>query len=950
VQLILSHTNADFDALGSMVGAGKLFPEARLVLTGSQDQNVREFLTLHEEFLDLLPAKAVDPATVSRVIVVETQSSRRLGDLASLVLDPRIEVLVYDHHVGVESDIPARERHVEALGAATTLFVRELRARGITPTPLEATTMLLGIYEDTGSFTFSATTPEDLTAAAWLIEVGANLDLVSRFVNRALSPEQRGLLNELLAHTEYLDVNGVPVAIARSEAGPYISELALLAHKLSELENVPLVFVLARMADSVYVVGRARSEAVNVGEVMAELGGGGHSRAASAVIRAVDVEEARRRLLEVLAPRVRREPVAREIMSVPARTISVDATVDEAQRRMVRYGHSGLSVVDDGRLVGVITRRDADKARHHHLSHAPVKGFMTRKVVTAGPDTPLSEMERRMIERDVGRLPVVEDGRVVGVVTRRDLLRWHCGSDYAGPGVPATSNDVIRRLEERLPRRLQAVLRELAAIVERFGHRETEGEAPRVQEQGESIVSVTMLEPLVPDQRTDRGLGASVPGSAGVPPAWSDAGAGELRFGRDSGQQRGPGPGPALPARASRAAGPAPELYLVGGFVRDLLLDVQNLDVDLVVVGDATRFAAEVARVMDGKLKGHHRFATATVTLPDGLKLDFSTARSEAYGQPGALPEVEASSIEDDLKRRDFSINAMAIRVDADRFGQLLDPFGGRTDLERGVLRVLHNLSFIEDPTRIFRAVRFETRYGFRMDDHTEALAHHALERGGLGHISPERLRAEFQLLFREPNPLGGLLRIEELGILAWLAPDLVLRPERLERVEGALAWIGRHAKERPERTVVYLAALLADLGSRRAAAIAGERLRLSEPKRELLALCLERVPPAVEALSQEKLRPHEIYRVLRGLPVEALALIRVWSQEPEIDARLDLFLSNLRCTRLAITGDDLRALGIAPGPEMGEVLRRTLDARLDGEVDGREAELAYALHLAGQG
>jgi tRNA nucleotidyltransferase (CCA-adding enzyme) len=884
VQLILSHTNADFDALGSMVGAGKLFPEARLVLTGSQDLNVREFLTLHEEFLDLLPARQVDPSTVDRVIVVETQSARRLGELAGLVQDPRVEVILYDHHVGVESDIPARERHVEAVGAATTLLARELRKRNLTPSPLEATTMLLGIYEDTGSFTFSATTPEDLTAAAWLLESGAKMDQVARFVNRALSPEQRGLLNELLAHTEYLNVNGVQVAIALSQEGPYVSELALLAHKLSELENAPLVFVLARMGDSVYVVGRARSEAVHVGAVMGELGGGGHSRAASAVIRGVDVAEARRRLLAVLAPRLRREPIAREIMSVPARTITADATISEALRRMVRYGHSGLSVVEDGQLVGVITRRDADKARHHQLAHAPVKGFMTRQVVTAAPDTPLSEMERRMIERDVGRLPVVEKDRVVGVVTRGDLLRWRCGSDYAGTGVPVSPNDVIRRLEERLPQPIQQVLRALAAIAERFDGRESPTEAP--------------------------GTAAQI--------------------------------GP-----VSRSAGHEPlGLYLVGGFVRDLLLDVQNLDVDLVVVGDATRFAAEVSRVMGGRPKGHHRFATATVTLPDGLKLDFSTARSEAYGQPGALPEVEASSIEDDLRRRDFTINAMAIGVNADRFGQLLDPFGGRGDLERGVVRVLHNLSFIEDPTRLLRAIRFENRYGFRMDAHTEALAHHALSTGALGHISPERLRAEFQLLFREPNPLGCLLRLQELGILGWLAPDLVLCTERLERVEGALAWIGRHARERPERTVVYLAVLLADLGPERASAVAGERLRLSEPKRELLALCLERVPAAVAALSQPELRPHEVYRALHGLPLEALALIRIWSHEPEIDERLNQYLSSLRGTRLSITGDDLRAQGVAPGPQMGEALRRTLDARLDGEVAGREAELAYALNM----
>jgi tRNA nucleotidyltransferase (CCA-adding enzyme) len=909
VQLILSHINTDFDSLGAMVGAGKLYPQARMVLTGGQDRNVRDFLTLHDEFLDLMPAREVDPTVVTRVIVVETQSSRRLGEMADLVHDPRVEVILYDHHVGAECDIPARERHIAPVGAATTLLVRELRARasGIDGTastgsesngaasaqpapltPLEATTMLLGIYEDTGSLTFSATTPEDLEAAAWLLRAGANLDVVSRFVNRALTPEQRRLLNELLRDTEYLEINGVGVAIARSEAGPFVNELALLAHKLSELENVPLVFVLARMGEAIYVVGRARSDAAHVGEVLAALGGGGHSRAASAVCRGGDVATVRTRLLAALSGRVRREPVAREIMSVPARTVSPDATIAEARRQMLRYGHSGLSVVDDGRLVGVITRRDVDKARHHRLAHAPVKGFMTRQVVTATPGMPLSDMERRMIERDVGRLPVVEAGHIVGVVTRRDLLRARCGGDYAGAGVPVDPDDIARRLEERLPRRVQEVLHEVGEMA-----RHSVAEASH----------------------------------------------------------------PVAPRRL--------EVYLVGGFVRDLLLDVQNLDVDLVVEGDATRFAAEVARRMGGKLKGHHRFATATVTLPDGVKLDFSTARSESYGQPGALPDVEASSIEDDLKRRDFTINAMAIRINPERFGELLDPFQGRADLERGFVRVLHNLSFVEDPTRIFRAVRFEARYGFHMDEHTEGLARHALAAGALEQISPERRRAEFNLLLREPNPVGGLRRITELGILDWLSPGLQLCTERLERVEGALAWTARHAGGAPasrkvegaagrslvalDRTVVYLAVLLADLGPRRAATVAEEKLRLSEPKRELLALCLERLPRTVEVLSHETPRPHEIYRALQGLPPEVLALARIWRRDLALDGQLELFLSRLRDERLEITGDDLRALGIPPGPEMGEALRRTLNARLDGEVAGREAELACALRMLGR-
>jgi len=232
------------------------------------------------------------------------------------------------------------------------------------------------------------------------------------------------------------------------------------------------------------------------------------------------------------------------------------------------------------------------------------------------------------------------------------------------------------------------------------------------------------------------------------------------------------------------------------------------------------------------------------------------------------------------------------------------------------------------------------------MDAHTEALARHALADHVLGRVTPERLQGELNRLFREPNPLGGLRRIAELGILDWLSPGLQLQPERLERVEGALAWTTRHSGEHLDRTVIYLAVLLADLGPDPARAIAQERLRLSEPRLELLALCLERLPGVIERLSAVEIRPHETYRALYDLPIEAIPLLRIWSRQPLLEERLEQFLSRLRHQRLEITGDDLRAHGVPPGPRMGEALRRTLHARLDGEVAGREAELTYALKL----
>jgi tRNA nucleotidyltransferase (CCA-adding enzyme) len=858
MEIIASHINADFDALGSMVGARLLYPQARLVLAGSQDRNVREFLTLHAEFLGACTPREIDLDAVTRLIVVETQVGRRLGELAVLLERPEVDVVLYDHHPSAEPDIVARERHVRDTGAATTLLVEEIRARHLPIRPMEATVMLLGIYEDTGSLSFPGTTPEDVEAAAFLLRAGGRLEVVSEFIHRALTPEQRHLLNRLLAATEYVTVNGVPLALAVSPEGPYVSELALLAHKLADLENVGALFVLARMEEAIYVVGRARSDAVDVGEVFTALGGGGHARAASAVLKGVDIAGARKRLIDALEGRVSREPAAREVMSVPARVVSPEATVAQARRLMLRYGHSGLSVVEGDALVGIITRRDVDKARHHRLAHAPVKGFMTRDVVTASPGMPVSELEALMIEHDVGRLPVVEHGQVIGVVTRTDLLRALHGARYAEGYRPWGTAQAEQLLSERLPARIQKLLAEI-------------GEA---------------------------------------------------------------------------ASGQGIEAFVVGGFVRDLLLGVENLDVDVLVDRDAALLAGEITRRLGGKIKGHHQFATATITLADGQKIDITTARSEVYEQLGALPEVEPTSIQADLYRRDFSINAMAIQINPERFGRLLDPYGGRRDLERRVVRVLHNLSFLEDPTRIFRAARFEGRYGFHMDRHTEELARSAVEAGALGSISGERLRREFFLQFAEPNPLGGLRRIASIGVLEWLCPGLTLDTGLLERAAGALDGIARRAGERVDRRVVYLAALVAPIGPERAEPLLRRRLRIPDPKVSVIMMTLCRADGVLEKLLAPELRASEVYAALDGLPLETIAFLLARSREPIVEARLSLYLTRLRHVTTAITGADLIALGYRPGPTFGAALRAVLAARLDGAVHTREEELALAVAI----
>lgn len=854
MDVIVSHVNADSDSLGAAVGASLLYPGSAPVLPGGEGVTVREFLALHRDALGVRTAAEIDPETITRVVVVDTPSRRRLGPAAEWLDLPDVEVHLYDHHLDATPSIRAHHQRLEPWGSTCSIIAHELRDRKIALTPIQATALLLGIYEDTGRLTFAGTRPEDLEAAAWLMRAGADLGVVERFTQRTLTPEQRTLLQQVLDSMEVHEVSGTQVAVACAPPGPYVEDGAVVASVLLESGEADAAFLVVEMEQVVYVIGRSRSDTVDVGGVVRALGGGGHRRAASAQVRGRSVQQVRAELLAALAPHVAPERTAREIMSYPVRTVSPDATVGEVRRRMIRYGHSGLLVMEDGRIEGIATRRDVDKARHHKLEHAPIRGFMTRHVRTVGPATPLSELEEQMIQHGIGRLPVVEGGHVIGIVTRTDVLRALHGSRYVRGLRKPEREAVSQLLRERLPASVQRVLEDVGELASREDAR----------------------------------------------------------------------------------------VYVVGGFVRDLLMDVRNLDLDLLVEPDGVELARLYARRQGGRFRDK-RFGTASVTLPDGRLVEFATARTESYPRPGALPEVEPSSVIDDLRRRDFTINAMAISLLPDRFGRLLDPFRGRADLEARRIRVLHNLSFTEDPTRLFRAVRFENRFHFRMDRHTEDLARHGVEEGILGHISPERLRAQLFTTFREPRVLGALLRLRELGVFEWLAPGLKLDERLLQAVPGALEWWNKHAAPPADLRLVYLAAVLAPLGTDTAAATAERRLRLVPAHLKTVREAISALGRRDELLPQPA-KPSVITAALRPLSPEALVLLLAGTAAEEARREiLERYATRWRDTKLEITGEDLKARGHRAGPSLGAALSATLDAKLDGEVSGYEPELAFA-------
>ncbi len=395
----------------------------------------------------------------------------------------------------------------------------------------------------------------------------------------------------------------------------------------------------------------------------------------------------------------------------------------------------------------------------------------------------------------------------------------------------------------------------------------------------------------------------------------------------------------ALPAmdRVLPALDGLPPTYLVGGAVRDLLRGAVVKDLDLAVVGSADASARELAQRLGGEVEGHERFGTATLRVAGDLSLDLATARRERYRRPGALPEVEPASIEQDLGRRDFTVNAMAVALSADERGRLHDPYRGAEDLEAGAIRVLHRHSFVDDPTRLLRAVRYEARLGFTMDRDTEALGRTAAADRAPETVSGTRIGTELLQLLAEERLRPALARLAGLGLDRALHPALAVDADLAGAAAGAAPAAGA------DRALAALAALLAGALDALTGWLAS--LDLGAPRRDRVAGAARSAGPIAAALNANpRLPDSELRRLLALEPPEALALALALGAPAEPVSR---YLRDLRAVGLDIGGDDLVAAGIEPSPALGRALAETLRRKLDGEVSGREEELRLALALA---
>ena len=909
MHVIVCHQLADFDALGAAVGLTRLQVGAKIVLAGGTVGAVSKFLALHRDELAIAERRSIDPNTIRTLSVVDTQKRDRLGILANWLDLPQLEAIeIYDHHLGVDCDIPTARLFVESVGAISTAIVEQLAAAGCQPTPLEATVLALGIHADTGSLTFEHTTLRDARALTRALEWGANLQAIREYVEPGLSPIQQEVLQQALQQLQQQEIQGHIVTWVEVETAEFVADLASVAGRLLELTEGDALLFGHRFwrsgRERFAIVARSRIPQTDLNRLLAPQGGGGHAQAAAVSLpRDAVGADIFQQVLHDFKAQIPHPPIARDLMSAPVRTIRPETTIADAQRLLLRYGHSGLSVVDDrDALAGIISRRDLDIALHHGFGHARVKGYMSRNLKTITPTTPLHEIERLMVTHDVGRLPVLDGDRLVGIVTRTDVLREVYREQAILPqgerGVEAAApvaSCLLPQLRDRLPERLWQLLTRIA---------------------GEAHV---------------RG--------------W--------------------------------------HLYLVGGGVRDLLLAPPEAplalqDIDLVVDGfdRAAEVGAgvELAKTLqadypEARLEIHGEFQTAALSWPAAspfgpLLVDIATARTEFYPYPAANPEVEASSIRQDLYRRDFTVNALALCLTAPKAGTLLDFFGGLLDLKSRQIRVLHANSFIEDPTRIYRAVRFAVRLNFEIEPQTEAFIRYAIDSGvyetyrqrsGQAPALQTRLKAELKYILQATYWLGALQCLGQLGALRCLHPQLEPTPILWQQLQLVARWTDcLNAKADKDKQPALsswqlrLEALLAGIPAADRAAVATNLQLPTESIARLETLAADcaaivgtlETPPtepplwatAAVAPAEKYFYPSQVARALDRYKTSTLVLAGARATV-KVRQRIWRYLTAWMQVKPALNGNDLKALGYKPGPQFKAILAVLLAAALDGRA-----------------
>ncbi len=876
MQVIFTHEQTDFDALASMLGAYFLQKDAYVVLPHALNRNVQAFLHLYGADLPFITIEELPGQPIDTLTLVDTQSLVTLKGMKK-----NTQVYVIDHHKQ-KDDFPENWHFtsVETI-ACTTHFVENLQEINGNLSMIQATLLLLGIYEDSGSLSYAHTTPQDVMAVAFLLENGASLRIANNFLNPPLSEEQHKVFEELLDRIESITLQNCRIMLSCANAPRLEDEVSSIAHKIRDLLDPDALFIFVRGKEGIRLVARSITDQINVAEIARQYNGGGHVRAASALLQhnkdnpnqlQKELNLFKQKLPEFVQPAI----TVNQIMSKKPLTIHLDTTAQQAFQLMQQFGYEGYPVVEDDKVRGLLTRRAVDRALAHKLD-LTAASLMEAGSFSVEPDDSLEKLHQIMAESGWGQVPVVnpKNSQIIGIATRTDLLKVLAGRSQGS----VERRNLSAGMKNTLPPPRFALLRLISQAAE------------------------------------------------------------DLQ----------------LP------------IFLVGGFARDLLLKTPSFDLDFVVEGDAILLAEHLAQQFGGGITSHRKFGTAKWRLDAGCaalkaalqteaaaqiedlpaSIDLISARTEFYDKPSALPIVKKSSIKLDLHRRDFSINTMAVRLDGQHFGDLYDYWGGLNDLKNKNIRVLHSLSFVDDPTRMLRAVRFEQRFAFSIEPRTLLLLQEA--RSLLQSVSGERIRHELDLMIAEEELPKMMARLQELQLLPHIHPALKWNSKIAAQVaelrQSPLPSEWKFASK-PSETVqkaqaVYIL-LLAELPRQEMEAVC-QRLRLKNHLRMQLRL-VNRLLPHLEEFPQQA--PSQIAARLKDCPPLAAYCLYLKSSDEAVRVRLRDFATLWRWIKPITDGVRLKEMGVPIGPQIGSLLGTLKAAWIDGQVSSAAQEAALLQKL----
>jgi tRNA nucleotidyltransferase (CCA-adding enzyme) len=438
VHIVTTHKGTDFDALASVVAANLLYPGVLTVLPARLNPNVRAFLSLHKDLFDFRTSEEIDLDTVDRLTVVDINRWDRLDGIDLLKENRHLEIILFDHHDN-EGDINASWECQQEMGANITLMIRYIKEQKISITPIQASLFLAGLYEDTGNLTFLSTKAEDAHAAAYLLENEADLHIIGAFLSPTYGRKQKDVLFRMLRNAPRTTVDGYAVSINRLRVCGYVSNLAVVVQMYRQILNVDAAFGIFEMdGNRCLVIGRSMTDGINVATIMRQLGGGGHPSAGSAMLKSANTAAIEAWIRVMIGESHQTGVQIKDLMSFPVLTLEADTLMIQAAKLLREKGHKGAPVIDDGKLIGILSRRDFQKIKKKNQLQSPVKAFMSTDVKTIHPGESPGRAAHLMIKHDLGRLPVVDKGKIVGIFSRSDAVADLYGLCPLGNGLAAS--------------------------------------------------------------------------------------------------------------------------------------------------------------------------------------------------------------------------------------------------------------------------------------------------------------------------------------------------------------------------------------------------------------------------------------------------------------------------------------------------------------------------------